>query len=304
MRPVRGAAFVAAAVLMAATFTGAAFASTAKISFVDVGQGDGVVMRIGSKIVVSDAGQFKYGNIDAALHALGAKQVDVAILSHPHSDHDTDFLSLFDEWKVKKAVMSESAYWNGDTVNKAVLAAIKHEGLTPTILHAGQTFSWGGASWLILNPEEGLFTGGANEAADSSVAYLLRVNGAAALFTGDIDTSVSKDVAVRLPSLEGRLDIFLVTHHGSRYATPNALLDVARPRYAVLSTGPNQFGHPTPETIARLKDVPSTIWCTDVNGTITATISSSGQVTWSATGQKTPWWSATTKKETGSCVDQ
>jgi len=40
-------------------------------SFVDVGQGDGVVMRIGSKIVVSDAGQFKYENIDTALHALG-----------------------------------------------------------------------------------------------------------------------------------------------------------------------------------------------------------------------------------------
>ena len=82
MRPVRGSAFVAAAALAAAILTGAAFASTAQISFVDVGQGDGVVMRIGSKIVVSDAGQFKYENIDAALHSLGAKQVDVAILSH------------------------------------------------------------------------------------------------------------------------------------------------------------------------------------------------------------------------------
>jgi competence protein ComEC len=301
---VRGAAFVAAAAVAVGLFSGSAIASTAKIAFVDVGQGDGVVMRIGSKIVVSDAGQFKYANIDAALHALGATQIDVAILSHPHSDHDTDFLSLFDEWKVKKVVMSENAYWHGDTVNKAVVAAIKHEGLTPTIVHAGQTFTWGGASWLILNPEQGIFTGGANEAADSSVAYLLRVNNAAVLFTGDIDTSVSKDLAVRLPTLDGRLDIFLVTHHGSRYATPKALLDVARPRYAVLSTGPNRFGHPTPETIARLKDVASTIWCTDVNGTVTATISSSGSVTWSTTGQRTPWWSASTKKKTGSCVDR
>jgi competence protein ComEC len=300
---VRTAVF-AAAVAAALALSGSALASTAKISFVDVGQGDGVVMRIGSKIVVSDAGQFKYANVDAALNALGAKQIDVAILSHPHSDHDTDFLSLFDEWKVKKAVMSDSAYWHGDTVNKAVVAAIKHEGLTPTIVQAGQTFHWGGASWLILNPEQGLFTGGAGDAADSSVAYLLRVNGAAVLFTGDIDMSVSKDLAVRLPTLDGRLDIFLVTHHGSRYATPKALLDVARPRYSVLSTGPNGFGHPTPETIARLQDVPSTIWCTAANGTITATISSSGKVTWTATGQKTPWWSASTKKETGACVDQ
>jgi len=204
--------------------------SAAKIAFVDVGQGDGVVMKVGSKIIVSDAGQLKFENLDAALNALGATHIDVAILSHPHSDHVTDFLSLFDEWKVKKVVMSPSAYWQGDTTNRAVMKAIKKEGLTPTFVHAGQTFTWGGASWLILNPIQGEFTGGANDAADSSVAYLLRLNGAEVLFTGDIDTAVSNELASRLPPLDGRVDIFLVTHHGSKYASPKELLELIRPR--------------------------------------------------------------------------
>jgi len=277
-------------------------ASSAKIAFVDVGQGDGVVMRIGSKTIVSDAGEFKLASVNAALQALGATRIDVAILSHPHADHVKNFITLFAQWQVKKAVMSPSAYWQGTKTNRAVMRAIKEEGLTPTYVRAGQTFTWGGASWRILNPLEGQFTGGSGDAANSSVAFLLKVNGAEALFTGDIDKAESIDVASRLPKLDGRLEIFLVTHHGSRYASPKELLDLTRPLYAVLSVGPNTFGHPTAETIARLKAVPTTIWCTAVNGTTTATISASGTLSWSASGQKAPWWSASTKKQTGTCV--
>lgn len=261
-------------------------------------------MKIGTKIIVSDAGEFEVENVNAALTALGAKRIDVAILSHPHEDHVMNFIDLFGEWQVKKAVMSRSAYWQGTIINRSVMAAIKEEGLTPTYVHAGQRFTWGGASWKILNPPEGEFTGGSDDAGNSSVAFLLRVNEAEALFTGDIEERASADLVSRLPKLDGRLEVFLVTHHGSKYASPKELLDLTRPRFAVLSTGSNGYGHPTPETIARLKAVPATIWCTDVNGSTTVTISSSGTLTWSASDQKAPWWSATTKKKSGRCVER
>ena len=281
-----------------------AAASTAKIVFVDVGQGDAVVMKIGSKIVVSDAGEFELENVNAALQALGAKRIDVAILSHPHADHVANFIDLFAQWQVKKAVLSRSSYWQGTKTNRAVMAAIADEGLTPTYVQAGQRFRWGGASWRILNPPQGQFTGGSGDAANSSVAYLLQVNGAEALFTGDIEEKVSRDLLSRLPTLEGRLEVFLVTHHGSKYASPKELLDLTRPRFAVLSVGSNSYGHPTPETISRLKAVPATIWCTDVNGSVTARISASGTLTWSASDQKVPWWASSTKKQTGRCVSR
>jgi competence protein ComEC len=280
-------------------------AKPAQIVFVDVGQGDGIVMKIGGKIIVSDAGEYEIKNVNDTLNALEAKRIDVAILSHPHEDHVKNFIDLFATWDVKKAVLSRSAYWRGTQTNKAVMAAITAEGLTPTYVHAGQQFTWGGASWRIVNPPKGEFTGGSGEAADASVAYLLRVNGVEALFTGDIEKKVTVDVASRLPTLDGRLEIFLVTHHGSKYASPKELLDVIRPSFSVLSTGPNGYGHPTPETTSRLRAVPSTIWCTDVNGSVTVRISASGTLTWSASGdQKVPWWDAKTKKKTGRCVKQ
>ncbi len=281
-------------------------AQPARIVFVDVGQGDGVVMKVGSKIIVSDAGEFKLKNMNDALRSLDASRIDVAILSHPHQDHVKNFIDLFATWNVKKAVLSKSAYWQGTETNRDVMDAIKDEGLTPTYVRSGQSFSWGGASWQILNPPEGAFTADSSTVAgNASVAYLLRVNRVELLFTGDIETQVSIDVASRLaPNLNGRVEVFLVTHHGSKKGSPKELLDVARPRFAVLSTGPNTHGHPTPEAIARLKAVPATIWCTDVNGSVTARVSASGTLTWSTTGQKAAWWDANTKKTTGGCVEQ
>ena len=80
-------------------------ASTAKIAFVDVARSNGVATTIGSKRSVLDAGQSNFQNVDAALNKLRAKQIDIAILTHSVFYHVTDFLTLFDEWKVKKAVM-------------------------------------------------------------------------------------------------------------------------------------------------------------------------------------------------------
>ena len=77
-------------------------------------------MKVGSKIIVSDAGEYGLKNVNAALTALGAKRIDVAIMSHPHEDHVKNFIDLFAQWQVKKAVMSRSAYWQGTQTNRAV----------------------------------------------------------------------------------------------------------------------------------------------------------------------------------------
>src|SRR5215211_6430247 len=173
-----------------------AVAKPAKIVFVDVGQGDGVVMRVGGKIVVSDSGEFGLGNLNAALQNVDAKRIDVAILSHPHDDHVKNFAALFGAWEVKKAVLSRSEHWQGTIANRAVVDAIEAEGLTPTYVTAGQTYHWGGATWRILNPPGGKYDGGAKQAANASVAYLLRLNGIDALFTGDVEKKVAKEIAV------------------------------------------------------------------------------------------------------------
>lgn len=300
----------AAAVLRtAARSTGAAApavhtTTASEIQFVDVGQGDGVVMRVGGKVIVSDAGQFNVQSVDAALRAIGAKAIDFAILSHPHSDHVKNFIALIkqDGWQIHTAVLSHSAYWTGTSTNRKVIADLKSSGTTLDYVTAGDELSLGKATIDILSPPAGKYTGPL-DVPNSSVVYALRYGKLTALFTGDIGPKVAKAVAATWKQKHfPRAVIFLATHHGSAQGSTPELLSAIKPKWAVLSTGSNEFGHPTVAAIKRLEGSGASIWCTDANGTVTARLHSNGSVTWLASKQPIPWWSAATKTETGKCV--
>jgi competence protein ComEC len=282
-----------------------AAAVPAKIVFVNVGQGDGVVIKVGSTIVVSDVGEHNAETVDATLRDLGAKRIDVAILSHPHEDHVKNLLTLVRDfgWRVDEAVLSESRWWQGTDTNRAISKLLSEERIPIELASRGERFHWGGAEWLILNPPKGQFLGGAAQAANASIAYLLTVNGVTALFTGDVEATVGRRIAGELdPLLDRPVDIFLATHHGSAEGSVQQLLDVTTPRWAVLSTGPNSFKHPRPEATGRLEQIGATVWCTDVNGSITARITTTGRLSWRASLQHAPWWSGRDRQQKGSCV--
>jgi competence protein ComEC len=301
----RAAAVLRTAARSRAAAAPAVHATTAsEIQFVDVGQGDGVVMRIGGKVIVSDAGQFNVQSVDAALRAIGAKAIDFAILTHPHSDHVKNFIALIkqDGWQIHTAVLSHSAYWTGTSTNRKVIADLKASGTTLDYVTAGDELSLGKAKIDILSPPAGKYTGPL-DVPNSSVVYALRYGKLAALFTGDIGPKVAKVVAAAWKQRHfPRAVIFLATHHGSAQGSTPDLLAAIKPKWAILSTGSNEFGHPTVAAIKRLEESGASIWCTDANGTITARLRSNGSVTWLASKQPVPWWSAATKTETGKCV--
>lgn len=283
-------------------------ASPAKIIYVNVGQGDAVAMRIGGQIIVSDTGELRYSVLDEALReGLQAKRIDVLILGHAHDDHSRNAARLLREWDVRRVVLNRSLWWHGTDSNRAVKAAIREEpGVEQTFPHAGQRFGWGGAEWIFVNPPAGEFLAATSGAAgNASLAYLLRVNGVSALFTGDIERRVAKRVAGILePALDEPVDIFLATHHGSKEGSIEELLEVIRPRWAVLSTGTNSHEHPSLEAIGRLKAAGASIWCTEPNGSVTARISARGTLTWRASIHVAPWWSAKSRQHTGTCVNR
>ena len=131
------------------------------------------------------------------------------------------------------------------------------------------------------------------------------MNGITGLFTGDIERRVAKRVAGALdPVIDKPVDIFLATHHGSKEGSIGELLEVIRPRWAVLSAGKNSHEHPSLEAIARLRSVGASIWCTDTNGSVTARISARGRLIWRASLQVAPWWSAKSRKQSGICVNR
>jgi competence protein ComEC len=284
-------------------------ASPAKIVFVDVGQGDGVVMRIGNKLIVSDVGEDEAEAVDRALEHLNwrrTKTIDVAILTHPHDDHVRNYPALARKWRIKLAVMSNTNYWSGTDANRAVVDTLRENDVPIKFVSRSERFEWGGARWTILNPPKGEFGLGRSQAGNVSVAYLLELNGKRLLFTGDVEERVGKRLAGELePVLSGEgVDVFLATHHGAAGGSVQPLLDVLKPRWVVISAGANnRFGHPSAAAVQRLKATGATIWCTAANGSITARISARGRLTWTAAGGelKAPWWSGRDRVQHGRC---
>jgi competence protein ComEC len=286
----------------AAEVTSTAATQPAKVVFVDVGQGDGVIIKVGGRIIVSDAGfPSAADEMHAALEDLGAdRHIYRAILSHAHADHIGGFIGLIEDfgYTIDAAVYAPHHHWTHTQTNRALMDALAAHDVELIEAHKGDQFRWGLASWKILSPPEGAFQGNGGEA-NASIVYRLGTRGSDLLFTGDIERAAVAGVIDAWTF--GRAEALLVTHHGSNYASPKELLDKIEPEFSVLSTGPNSHGHPGIFAVERLQSSGTTIFCTDRNGDVTLTLAAGGAMDWHASRQEQPWWSLADGK-TGTCV--
>lgn len=105
------------------------------------------------------------------------------------------------------------------------------------------------------------------------------------LFTGDIGEGVESDIIAG--GFEVSSTILKVAHHGSKYSSSIKFLSEVRPKVAVISVGgDNPYGHPTQETLNRLKTINTEIYRTDVHGTVV--VESNGTSYTISTSNKTP----------------
>ena len=88
-----------------------------------------------------------------------------------------------------------------------------------------------------------------------------------ALLTGDMPEDGESRLAAQKNLPDGEL--LVAGHHGSKYSTGETLLTVFQPETAVISVGHNSYGHPTPETLARLAEAGAHVYRTDRHGTVT-----------------------------------
>jgi len=275
---------------------------TTKVVFVDVGQGDGVIIKVGGRIIVSDAGLTGAADeMHAALEDLGAnRHIYRAILSHAHADHVGGFTGLLENfgYTIDAAVYAPHHHYERTQTNVALMDALAKHGVPLIKAKKGDQFFWGGASWRILNPPEGAFQGSGDEA-NASIAFRLRTHGSDLLFTGDIERDALEGLVKSWTY--GQAEVFLVTHHGSNYGSTNELLDKIDPVFSVLSTGPNSHGHPGIHAVDRLEQSGTTVFCTQRNGSLTLTLAAGGAMDWRASRQERPWWSLADGK-TGTCV--
>lgn len=236
-----------------------------QIAFINVGEGDAALIQNsdGYNILV-DGGVVSQGPIVLAyLREHGVNSLSAIIASHADSDHIGGLTAVLNATDITVGAVIYNGY-PGDTQTWTnFVTAVGNEGLTLTSAQYPGELHWGTTTAYVLNPPSGLINPETNEA---SLVMLVDHGNVDTLFTGDIDSTVETDIIARGTPFAA--DILKVAHHGSNYSTSTAFLDAFQPLDAVISVGPNSYGHPGEQTLARLSAIGAITWRTDLNGTI------------------------------------
>jgi competence protein ComEC len=257
-----------------ATPTKASGSRTVTLAFVDVGQGDGIVIKAGSWAGLIDGGSA--GNdpaIAAELSSLGVSRLDALIVTHPHADHIGDLIGIVQRYRPRVAYSDATAT---TACYRNLMAALHSVGTKVSHAYRGMRLHFGALVAQVLSP--GTYM--ASDLNADSIVLLLKIDGREVLLTGDL-SGTNESVVGSICSRGPPLYLLKVAHHGSAYSTGDSFLSETRPQYAVISVGPNSYGHPSPATLSRLHAHGVRTYTTQRDGTITVTFSASGAVRWS-----------------------
>jgi competence protein ComEC len=275
-------AAVALAVAVAAVGLAAAHRASgaARITVLDVGQGDAILVEggRGARMLV-DGGP----DPDRLLVDLDRRlppwdrRIDILVLTHPHEDHVAGLPLLLDRYRIGRVYESGM---RGPGPGYAAFARDMGGTRAPPLgtLSTGARIAVDDIRLNVLWPDPGTVPreppNGGRAINDASIVLLGEVAGRRFLLTGDVEDDVDPILAARhLPPV----DFLKVAHHGSGTASTPAFVDAVRPALAVVSAGAdNPYGHPARSTVDRLSASGARVMRTDTDGTVTITIDPSG----------------------------
>jgi len=235
-----------------------------RIDFLDVGQGDAILLRTptGEDILVDG------GPDDSVLAELGKilpiwdRTLDLVVATHTDADHITGLVSVVKRYQVKEVLTplpnkstSISEAWQQSIVQVPLV----------NYVDASDDYQWGEVNWdtlLPLSSSDALVA----DTNNISIVAKLTYEGNSVLLTGDMEMSEENLLLQIYPAVSA--EILKVAHHGSKYSSSALFLQAIQPEAVVISVGKNSYGHPSPKTLNRLEAIGANIYRTDVGGTI------------------------------------
>lgn len=237
-----------------------------RIVFFDVGQGDGILISSGRKQILIDGGGDEYVLREQLSHFMpwGDSTVEMIIATHPDADHIGALAETFHYYDTHFIL---ETYGEKDTGVYRAWKSLQEDKKIPSFYtKQGERILFpNGAILEVIYPQEkGVYTG--SDLNDASIVTKLDFKKQSFLFTGDI--SSKKEDLLSL----GEIDVLKVAHHGSKSSTSDAFLERIKPKDAIVSSGKkNRYGHPTQETLDRLRLHNIRVLRTDEMGSIVYT---------------------------------
>jgi competence protein ComEC len=260
--------------------------SDAALTFVDVGQGDCLHIRTpdGKNYLIDGGGRADYNVGEKILLPYllknGVSELDGVFVTHLHTDHYQGIKELSGHMNIGAVfVYDGNRIRPAETVSGSAIA----ENDLIYLARGDQVLLGGGVALDVLSPPAETLTDYEefilrNEDENrSSLLMRLDYNGVSALMTGDLGEAGELDaVSYDMGRIQGggsavsllKSDILKVGHHGSRFSTSDEFLSAVAPRYAVIQSGRNTFGHPTAVVLEKLRGNDIMVFRNDLNGAV------------------------------------
>lgn len=237
----------------------------AEVHFIDVGQGDSILITGGGQAILIDAGENDKGDeVVAYLEKCGVRHLDLVIGTHPHSDHIggldvvLDNISADQLWmpEIPEKIMPTTRTFND------LLDAAENNNVSLLTAVPGDRAELCGGTLQVLGPVKEY-----DDLNNVSLVTKFTFGGNSFLFTGDMESDAEADLLESGAKVSA--DVLKMGHHGSSTSSSKAFIDAVDPDIFVIQLGEgNSYGHPHKETLALLKERGAKAWRNDLNGSV------------------------------------
>ena len=254
-------------VLFLSLFTGiktAEAANDVKVHFINVGQGDSILIQTGNEnILIDGGGKGKGDEVVAYLNKQKVKTLNAVVSTHPDADHVGGLAYVIKTLTVKSVYAPKVSHTT--QAYKDFLTSVKKKKLKIKTAKTGVEIitKAKNTSMDFIAPVKDYAKSDLN---NWSAVLLLKHDKKTFLFTGDAEEKSEQDMLAK--KLVPRVDVLKVGHHGANTSSTAAFINKAKPKYAVISVGKNGYGHPTSTVVKRLNSIKAKTYRTDKSGNI------------------------------------
>lgn len=231
--------------------------------FIDVGQGDCILIQVNNKNLLIDSGTSdSKSKVIRYLKSNNITKLDYVIETHPHDDHIGGMASVINTFKVDK-FFAPKVTSTSESFEEMIIA-LKSKDLKIKITKPNITLDLGpNTTCIMLSPNKISYKDTNNYSCTIKISY----KNSTYLFTGDIQKLSEDEILAKNYDISA--DVLKVAHHGSNTSTSHDFLNRVSPKIAVISCGAyNSYGHPNRETLDQLKKLNCIIYRTDLDKNI------------------------------------
>lgn len=235
-----------------------------EVHFIDVGQGDSILIKQGEHNMLIDAGDNHKGkDVVDYLRNENIKSLDYVIGTHPHADHIGGLDDVINSFEISKVIMPDKMHTT--KTFEDVLNAIYSKNLKITKAVAGNEYELGNAKFTVLAP----ISNNDSNLNNHSVSIRLEYGNNSFMFTGDAENIAEQEIVNNGMNIQA--DVLKAGHHGSNTSNSDSFVNKVNPQYVVIQVGEgNKYNHPNTDIIEKFENMEIEIYRNDLHGTVVA----------------------------------